>query len=164
MNINRRDLSNFRKEKRRETVVGMCVVCFAVANFVWLIPRFVGRIGSPETYLPLLATSILLIVGLLQSLSAFLKKTNGKQSMTAAPSVKKSWANLMFAMGISFVYCFFLETFGFLALTPVCLVSTWLFFGVRKLKTIVLTTIILVIGIYLLFEFGLRAPLPKWHL
>ena len=149
----------------KDRIVGFGTLLFAIFNFVYLMPKLVGRIGGPETVFPIFTTSVLLIVGLLLTLGTFLEKSKGEsQPLEGAIAKYTSRGKLLFAVLISFVYCFLLERVGFIVLTPICVVAAWLFFEVRSWKVIVFTTILLIIGIYLLFEFGLRAPLPKWEL
>ena len=148
----------------KDRIVGLCTVLFAIVNFGYLIPKFVGRIGRPETIFPIFTTTVLLIVGGLLILDTFLVRTKEEETPEEAVSKDASRGKLVAAVVISFVYCFLLERVGFLLLTPICLLAAWLCFEVRRWKVIVFTTILLILGIYLLFEFGLRAPLPTWEL
>ena len=148
----------------KDRIAGLGTLIFAIFNFVYLIPKLVGRIGRPETFFPIFTTSVLLIVGLLLTLGTFLGKSKEEsQSPEGAISKVPSRGKFLLAMVISFVYCFLLERVGFMVLTPICLVAAWVFFEVRSWKVIVFTTVILILAIYLLFEFGLRAPLPRWE-
>lgn len=149
----------------KDRIVGFGTLLFAIFNFVYLMPKLVGRIGRPETVFPIFTTSVLLVMGLLLTLGTFMGRAEEEPQPSEGPISKgTSRGKLLFAVMISFVYCFLLEKVGFIVLTPICVVAAWLFFEVRSWKVIVFTTILLIIGIYLLFEFGLRAPLPKWEL
>lgn len=150
----------------KDRIIGLGTLLFAIANFVYLMPKYVGKIGRPETYFPIFTTSVLLTLGLLLTVSTFLKKSKEEPQASYNKDISKGVlrGKLFFAMLIAFIYCFFLEVVGFIVLTPICLVATWLVFEVRSWKTIIFTTIILILGVYFLFEFGLRAPLPQWEL
>jgi putative tricarboxylic transport membrane protein len=148
----------------KDRIVGLGTVLFAIVNFAYLIPQFVGRIGRPETIFPIFTTTVLLIVGGFLILDTFLVRAKQEESPEEAASKYPSRGKLVAAVVISFMYCFLLERVGFVVLTPICLVAAWLCFEVRSWKVIVFTTILLILGIYLLFEFGLRAPLPTWEL
>jgi len=148
----------------KDRIVGLGTLLFAIFNFAYLMPKLVGKIGRPETVFPIFTTSVLLVVGLMLTLGTFLGRAKEEPQPWEAPLSKgTSRGKLIFAVLISFVYCFLLERFGFIVLTPICLVAAWVFFEVRSWKIIVSTTITLILGIYLLFEFGLRAPLPRWE-
>lgn len=148
----------------KDRIIGLGTLLFAIFNFVYLMPKLVGKIGRPETFFPMFTTSVLMIVGLLLTLGTFRGKAQEESpSSEGAISKGTSRGKLLWALLISFVYCFFLERVGFMVLTPICLVAAWVSFEVRNWKIIVFTTMILILAIYLLFEFGLRAPLPRWE-
>jgi putative tricarboxylic transport membrane protein len=148
----------------KDRIIGLGTLLFAIFNFVYLMPKVVGKIGRPETFFPIFTTSVLMIVGFLLTLGTFRGKAQEESpSLEEASSKGTSRGKFLLAVLISLIYCFLLEKVGFLVLTPICLVGAWVFFEVRSWKIIIFTTILLIVAIYLLFEFGLRAPLPEWE-
>ena len=152
--------------KTKDLIIGVSTTLFAVVNFSYFMPKFVGKIGIQETYFPIFTTSVLLILGVLLIVSAVFKKPSEDVQKSDEETVSENTTRgkMIFSMLITFVYCFFMEKIGFIVLTPICMVATWLVFEVRSWKVIVFTTIILILAVYFLFEFGLRAQLPQWHL
>lgn len=157
-------LDGYVMSVKKDRIIGIGTILFALTNFFYLMPKYVGEFGMKETIFPVFTTSVLLLLGIILTISPFKKKGvkkpgNGDEEEAVE---KRSVFKLLFTVLISFIYCFFLEKVGFIVLTPICLVATWLAFEVRSWKVIVFTTIILCVVIYMLFEFGLRAPLPQW--
>jgi len=148
----------------KDRIIGIGTSLFALMNFFYLMPKYIGKLGMKETIFPVFTTSVLLLLGIILTISAFKREDVKKPSKGDEEETvkKRSVFKLLFTVLISFIYCFFLEKVGFIVLTPICLVATWLAFEVRSWKVIFFTTIIICVVIYILFEFGLRAPLPQW--
>jgi len=140
----------------KDTKVGGILLIFSLINFFLLIPLQIGPLGSAQTIFPLFANTLLLLVSSLLIWRSFSLKE--KLNEKIFPS-RSGFNKILFAIVITGIYAFTMESVGYFIMTPLCLILGMGYFKVLK-RYIVLVTLIVTSGVYFLFEVAMRYPLP----
>lgn len=135
-------------------IIGSCLLLFSIA--VWLyantFPEAKGTVPG-SGFFPQLISVVLGVLSI-----ALLLKREDESSVTFLKGKKA----LIFGLGIFslLIYVVLVELIGFLVMT-VLFSSVWMWLmEVRKVKTIILTSVIVGISITLVFEYLLNVPIP----
>ena len=67
----------------------------------------------------------------------------------------------MIVFALLILYVLAVVNIGFYIATPIMLVCYMWFMGIRKIRTILITTVIVMAFVYILFTMQLKVPLPK---
>ncbi len=135
--------------------VGIASIIIGVAAFVLSLP-FPGR----AALFPKVVSFLFCVLGSALALSSWRRMHLGAESCKAV----LSWSlfkSPLAVLGLLILYVVVMQTVGFYVTTPIMLVLYMRWMGVRRVKTILIATVSMMLFVFLLFTFSLGIPLPQ---
>ena len=149
-------------KKTRRVDFGMGIGFMVLAVFVFVIANKMMKVEQgigPGDYPTFIAVG-LFILGAVLALDSFLR---GFPKMTEKIDYKPMKRMLVF-LAVSVIYVQLLYYFGFLVLTPFFLFFGIYYFGYRKWRTMILTSILVTVSIHIIFREIFLVMLPTFRL
>jgi hypothetical protein len=146
--------------------IGLLLIIFGLLLYFLLIPQFVeqyaGIHGAKSgRYFPYVLSFLTVLCGSIMLAFDLVEKKVAGKAPKAAPGL--DLFSIQSAAGIvvlSLVYVFMISRVGYLLSTMIVLpVAMWMF-GYRKVKTIVIVSVVSPLVIYLIFVKMMAVPLP----
>lgn len=144
-----------KRAYKQDIVSGIVIVLIGSLAFVLSL----DMPGNAPIF-PRLVSFILVFLGGLLSLSSMIKMKKGVPAMVQAIELYKL-KGPVFVFLLLLLYIFAVIYIGFYISTPIMLIGYMYLLGIRNTKTIVITTVVLMIFIYCLFTMQLGVPLPS---
>jgi hypothetical protein len=133
----------------------------ALCGFVWYLtldfPGSHGNIPGPAFF----PRGLALVLAALTLLMLYTNRNMSSQESLfdfKGPGVKRALVMLV----VTVAYSFLLNLFGFILLTPICLMIMMWIMEPGKIVTKLIASVVTTGLLYLVFEVGLDVPLPIW--
>jgi hypothetical protein len=117
------------------------------------------KYGPGAGFWPFILGLLLALIGVLLIITTIVNK----KKLEAIPVVLNETGNkkVYIMMGIITVFCVFLSILGFYISILLFLPVNMLLMGIKNKKKIVLSTLIIIVSVYVVFELVLKTTLPK---
>ena len=139
---------------RQDMAAGVVLVLIGIAAFLLAI----GMPGKAPLFPKIVSTGIA-VLGILLILTS-LSKINKDSETQAVPAEAKDFVFPLITLILLLIYVMAVITVGFYIATPIMLVGYMYLMGIRKVKPILVTTVIIMLFVYCLFTLQLNVPLP----
>ena len=143
--------------RRIHVDVWLGLILMAFSAFFWSESfKFPFGTGFPRVFLGifLLMSTLLFVMGIIKTVKKISKGDVKVDWRNAIPRSQGIW-------GILVGYVILIHVIGFFPATIIASPAIMLFYGVRKIKSLVLVTVFLTLFVYLLFVLQLRVILPR---
>ena len=144
-----------KRKIHTEVWLGLIVMIFS--GFFWSESfKFPVGTGFPRVFLGVFffMAVILFVIGIIKTVKNISKGNVNLDWKNAIPKAHGVW-------GIMLGFVIMINIIGFFPATLIASPGIMLFYGVRKIKVLVLVTVILTLFVYLLFVVQLRVQLPR---
>jgi len=146
--------------------IGLLLIIFGILLYFLLIPQFVeeyaGIHGAKSgRYFPYFLSYITVLCGgIMLAFDIVEKKVAVTDPKTAKGIDLSSLSNAAIIVVLSVVYIFMITKVGYIISTMLALPVTMWLFGYRKVKTVIILSVLSPLVIYLIFAKMMAVPLP----
>ncbi len=160
---------------KKDCVIYFCCAMLSILFLLWVIPNNMPEYpgyGMPASFLPNVATSLILLLSCLGFIANFLKMNKAKKTKEETiknvdkqidnKDEKISWKKytIFILFLLALIFLLLLPQVGFVISAILLLLGLQLLSGQRKIITIILTTSLPVAVTYALMKFVLNVPIP----
>lgn len=142
------------KALKQDIFLGLFIAAFGAAAFI-------STLSFPQgaALMPRIVTILLLALGLLLSVISFVELKKGKiPEHTPIELARMKYPAIAYLLIVA--YALLIDVLGFYSSTLLFLVCFMYFMNIKKLKTIIITSVVLLGFVYLLFNLGLSVNFP----
>lgn len=139
---------------KQDIIAGVVIILLGISAFVMAL----SMPGNASMF-PKIVSSGLMILGVLLILTSMDKIKKNVDTEEKAASIGEFKSPVM-VLGLLILYVLGVIYIGFYISTPIMLVCYMFFMGIKNIKTILVTTAVVMIFVYCLFTMQLGVPLP----
>lgn len=140
---------------RQDIIAGIAVILIGIISFILTL-----SMPGKAPIFPRLISAAFLVFGILLAVTSYTKLKKDVPTEEKVSELKDfKYPVIVFALLILYVLA--VVNIGFYIATPIMLVCYMWFMGIRKIRTILITTVIVMAFVYILFTMQLKVPLPK---
>lgn len=149
------------KENR---IVALFLVLFCIFTYFYIIPQYVHVVyrGKTETFVyspTIFPRFITIFIAILAFFLLNIQEAK-KERKKLILGKKDETRVLLTTMVMIFAYIYLIDLIGYWITTPIFLGTMMIFLGMRNWGTIVFTTLLVPVGVYIFFQKFLRILLP----
>jgi len=150
------------KENR---IVALFLVLFCIFIYFYIIPHYVSVVYQGKTevfvYLPtIFPRFITIFIAILAFLLLNVQKEAKEEKKEPILEKEENTRVLLKTMVIVFAYIYSIDLIGYWSATPIFLGTMVIFLGIRNRRTIIFTTLLFPVGVYIFFQKFLKIFLP----